>query len=257
METFTKIVRIGTQKEYNNRGLEVDADIFCKIEYRAKKDDAGKFEMRISGVIGPKSNGDALGSCGQIYISSMAEIEKIKPAPHWTKAKIKQFMQIWDEWHLNDMRAATPEMKAAGWVKLASKEIFKYSFSMTRDNRKRLDDIRKRCEYAAIRGEVATLPDEEKRLLQSPAYKDIYAYETPAAPEFMEQAMDIQTNFEKPKIERKTLGWVYPKDHPDGLLGRMLNGKGYGCAWYYEPVPDDVLEWLKALPDTDKTPAWV
>lgn len=256
METFEKIIRIGTQKEYNTRGQEVDADIFCKIEYRAKKE-AGKFELSITGVIGPKSNGDALGGCGQIRMNSMAEIEKIKPAPQWTKAKIKQFMQIWDEWHLNDMNACTPEMKAAGWDKLASKEIFKYSFSMTSDNRKRLEDVRKRCEYAAIKGEVATLTEEEKRLLQSPAYKDVYAYELPAAPEFMEQSMDFYTNYKTPKVEKKTLGWVRVEEHPDGLLGRMLNGKGYGCAWYYEPVPDDVLEWLKALPDTDKTPAWV
>lgn len=31
----------------------------------------------------------------------------------------------------------------------------------------------------------------------------------------------------------------------------------YGSAWLYEEVPADVLDWLRALPDTDRTPAWV
>lgn len=31
----------------------------------------------------------------------------------------------------------------------------------------------------------------------------------------------------------------------------------YGHAWLYREVPEDVINWLQALPDTDKTPAWV
>ncbi len=50
-----------------------------------------------------------------------------------------------------------------------------------------------------------------------------------------------------------------------GKLGQVdfnpvaLNGEEYfyGHAWLKEDVPDDVLEWLFSLPDTDKTPAWV
>lgn len=30
----------------------------------------------------------------------------------------------------------------------------------------------------------------------------------------------------------------------------------YGSAWLSVEVPEDVLVWLQALPDTDKTPAW-
>lgn len=249
---FKKIIRIGTQKEYDSRGKEVEADIFCKIEYRDKGKD-NKFELSISGVIGPKSNGDCLGSCGQIDMSLSAE--DIKPAANWSKTKIKKLLDIWDKWHLNDMNAATPEMKAQGWDKLASKEIFKYSYSMTSDSRKYLDDIKKRCEYAALQGEIATINDTEKRLLQSKTYCDIYAYELPETPEFMEPSKDYNTG--KHKIERKTLGWVNAKEHEDGLLGRELNGLKYGHSWYYEAVPEDVLKWLYDLPDTDKTPVWI
>lgn len=31
----------------------------------------------------------------------------------------------------------------------------------------------------------------------------------------------------------------------------------YGSAWLSEDVPDEVLEFLQALPDTDREPAWV
>jgi hypothetical protein len=254
MTTFKKIVRIGTQKEYNNRGSKVDADIFCKIEYRAKND-PDKFELSISGVIGPKSNGDALGGCGQICISSMDEINKIKPAPLWNKTKIKKFMQIWDDWHLNDMNAATPDMKKAGWVDLASKEIFKYSFHRTDEAQKEYEQLERALIDAGIDQVICPLNDRQIRLLKSKRWLDVFDYIQPENPEFMEMQKDYRTN--QPKIERKTLGWVDTKEHPDGLLGRELNGFKYGSTWYYEPVPEDVLQWLKDLPDTDKTPAWV
>ena len=35
------------------------------------------------------------------------------------------------------------------------------------------------------------------------------------------------------------------------------NGYRYGSAWLKEEVPEDVLAWLRALPDTDVMPAWV
>lgn len=247
MENFKKVVRIGTQEEYALRGDSTrQANIYCKIEYKDGK-------LSISGVIGPKIGGDCLGSCGQID-------ESIKPdhfAPGWNKTKLKKFLEIWGEWHLNDTCAYTPEMKAAGWHELARKEIYKYSFSITSDNRKRLADIKKRCEYAAVNEEIAKLPDEEKRLLVSENYKDVYGYEQPEPPEFMELSTDILSHDKRPKIEKKTLGWVRVTEHPDGLLGREMNGKKYGHSWYFHDVPKEALEFLYSLPETDKKPAWV
>lgn len=31
----------------------------------------------------------------------------------------------------------------------------------------------------------------------------------------------------------------------------------YGSAWFFEAVPNDVIEWLATLPDADKKPAWI
>ena len=55
------------------------------------------------------------------------------------------------------------------------------------------------------------------------------------------------------------LGWVRPDEHPEGLLTKPCEvcGYKYGSAWLNEPVPQDVLDWLFALPPTTKEPAWV
>ncbi len=57
---------------------------------------------------------------------------------------------------------------------------------------------------------------------------------------------------------------VYPDSHYD-LASKALADVGlnpdddykYGSAWLTREVPDDVIAYLAALPDTDKTPAWV
>lgn len=55
------------------------------------------------------------------------------------------------------------------------------------------------------------------------------------------------------------LGWVRPDEHPDGLLTAPCPtcGYKYGTAWVREEVPADVLDFLRGLPDADRTPAWV
>ena len=244
MTNFIKIIRVGTQGEYNRQGNLAQGDVFCKISFEDSK-------LSITGVIAPLSNGDANGSCGQIYDSINIDVFN----EGWNKTKLAKFIAIWKEWHLNDMNAYSLDMKAQGWDKLASNEIFKYSFSMTSDARKWLADIKERCQYAALNNEIATLPDVEKRLLQSETYKDVYGYEQPEAPEFMELSTDYSSK--RPKIERKTLGWVNCNEHKDGLLGKELNGERYGHKWFKHDVPCEVLAFLKGLPDTDKKPAWV
>lgn len=103
---FTKIIRPFTVLTDNNR----EVSVFCKIEFKHGK-------LSIKGVEGPLRNGDCHGSCGQITI----DYTKIKRfAEGWTFRMVERFRDIWDEWHLNDMRPYSPEMKAAGWHKRAS-----------------------------------------------------------------------------------------------------------------------------------------
>ena len=245
IKTIQKTIRIGSQKEWNyNCTKEIQAPVYCRIEYKDAK-------LSITGVVGPRYNGNCAGSCGQIYDS----IDINNYAKSWSKSKVAKFIDIWKEWHLNDICAYTPDMKKAGWDKLASKEIYKYAFTMTSEARRECKELKISILDAATNDNIYKLDDRQKKLLVSEIYKDVYGYKQPEAPEFMELSIHWQTK--KPDIETKTLGWTNVEEHKDGLLGRELNGKKYGHSWFKHEVPQDVLQFLVDLPRTDKNPEWI
>jgi len=103
---FVKTVHVGY--------VEREGEAFAKITYFDGK-------LSIFGVIGTRG-GNATGSSGQ-WIMSFREyddrghltLDKLKPAPGWTKYKVKKFLDIWDKWHLNDSRAGCEHQREWGW----------------------------------------------------------------------------------------------------------------------------------------------
>lgn len=99
-----KVVRVGRLPE---------GDIFCKITFKDGK-------LSISGVVGPRRDGNCNGDCGQIRMSfkeydhrGHRTLEDIALQDNgWTKEMVKKFFDIWDRWHLNDMRAGSPAQEA-------------------------------------------------------------------------------------------------------------------------------------------------
>jgi len=96
MENFTKVIRIGTTVQDRR-----NASLFCKIQYNDGK-------LSISGVEGPLSSGNALGSCGQII---MSDWDIAQFAPGWNAEKVSEFREIWNRYHLNDMKAGSPKQE--------------------------------------------------------------------------------------------------------------------------------------------------
>lgn len=94
---FRKVVRLGTAKTHNSRAYS----IYCEIEF---KDGS----LSITGVEGPLTSGNALGSCGQIDTHLRNEQKLINLAPGWTRAKLQKFFEVWERWHLNDLKAGSP-----------------------------------------------------------------------------------------------------------------------------------------------------
>lgn len=111
---MNKIVRLGTAKTYRGRSYS----IFCKIKYENGK-------LSITGVEGPTVGGNALGACGQIDMRLRSGQQNIKLAPGWTRAKLARFFDIWEQWHLNDMKAGTPIQEAYLKEHKADYEAFK------------------------------------------------------------------------------------------------------------------------------------
>lgn len=89
-----KVINIGTDKDTRSQ-------VFCNIEFNEKK------KLSITGVIGPRSNGDAK-SCGQI--NGSFNINKF--ANGWNDALLTMFLTVWDKYHLNDMQAGTIKQTA-------------------------------------------------------------------------------------------------------------------------------------------------
>lgn len=79
--------------------------IFCQINFNDGK-------LSISGVEGPLRSGNCLGSCGQIDMHLRGKQGEIKLARGWTRELLAKFFEVWERWHLNDMKAGTPAQMA-------------------------------------------------------------------------------------------------------------------------------------------------
>jgi len=98
METFEKVICLGSVKGERN--------VFCSITY----DDKGN--LSITGVVGPRKNGNARGSCGQIRGQEI-DVANIKEG--WSQELISEFYTIWKNWHLNDLQAGCEHQRAERW----------------------------------------------------------------------------------------------------------------------------------------------
>lgn len=79
---------------------------------------------------------------------------------------------------------------------------------------------------------------------------DLYVYVTPLTTKIISEWCNEN---------KYTMDWHCPDEHPDGILGKPcpVCGYQYGHAWQTEEVPQEVIDWLFALPDTPVKPAWV
>lgn len=223
------------------------ARAFAKIKFVDGK-------LSISGVIGPMRNGNCRGSCGQC----VDEIREGSPTEGWTKGMVQAFCDIWDEWHLNDMRPYCPHQKELGWNKLAGKKVRLYNYQLTRDALSKQKAAKNAAIKALERGDTFTSTPEQVKYAKLPfsittsveiSGEDAVNYE-PRKPMFVGDTGATSTQF---------LGWLREDEHPDGILCRAcpVCGYKYGTSWLKEEVPPEVIAWLFDLPDAEVKPAWV
>lgn len=226
---------------------EGTANGFVKIEYVDER-------LSISGVIGPTRNGNCKGSCGQCIDGISAGT----PTEGWTKEMLDKLCEIWKEWHLNYMRPYCEHQKELGWGELARKEVTLYHFRLTREAM----DKQKKAEMEALealRNCENFMPTKEQALFAALPYSitshedlkgDTSKYYEPKKPLY---------SGDKGATEKKTLGWLRPEEHPEGILCKPcpICGYEYGTSWKAEKVPEDVIQWLFSLPDTKDQPTWI
>ena len=98
---FNRIVRpavvVTWHSEANPRAVD---DVFAKIDWDGTR-------LSITGVEGPKRNGDCWGGCGQVVMHADEWIA----GADFTAPQLARFIELWNRWHLNDMCAGSPAQR--------------------------------------------------------------------------------------------------------------------------------------------------
>jgi hypothetical protein len=234
MNTLHKTVYVG--KELIGERRE---KVFCSVKIKEGK-------LSISGVVGPTANGSCKGSCGQI-VETVAELKEF--APGWNKKTKNKFVKVWERWHLNHMNAGCAHQREL-W-NLAEKVTFttyigtiKF-FNLRTQASKGLLTLQEYSDYQKIADEVSavttalTRPKHPRHILVK---KLLGAHLIKAG-----------------KTEEKVVSWVKESEHPKGCLSKPcpICGYKYGSSWLKEDLPQNVIDFLRELPDSTETPAWI
>ena len=228
------------------------AQAYAKIEYEDGK-------LRIRGVVGPKRNGNCKGSAGQC----VDEIRAGRPGVGWNEEMLQKFCEIWERWHLNDMKPYCQHMKELGWdeqakerVKIDTWTLTKEAMQMKRDAENRAIECLRNGEvfrptkdetaYARMKHSLILYNEEDVSYRYGKLYRDAYE-------------LKEKDCLGRPTTEYKIRGWIRYDECNLGFIGRPcpVCGYRYGTSWIKEEVPRDVIDWLFSLPDTKSQPAWV
>jgi len=221
--------------------------VFVTVEYSSD----GK--LSLTGVEGPKPNGDAKGSCGQIIIGfkeydarGYLTLDEITPADGWTPESIRRLFDVWAAWHGNDMQAGCEHQRVID----TTRQVEVVSYKLTHNAMALRTNTRHAAAQAALKGESFNPTATARALAElNNWYSDIHTLPDADSPLF--------DCYEVSKRETKAVGWLTQDEHPDGMLSRPCGvcGYKYGSAWLKMDVPSDVVEWLCGLPTDDPLPS--
>lgn len=203
--------------------------------------------LSITGVEGPDKNGGCLGSSGQIDMGMDADyLQNLHLAPGWTLAAVRKLLSVWREWHMNDMRpGCRHQTRSASWDTTRKLTLHKYTWTP------RYRHMRENAANGILSDAQYHRHSERVKLVATACKSNI-----PHNHHVVHALADKLIRESGTKTE--AAGWVHPEEHPDGLLMKPCPecGYKYGSEWKSEPVPKPVLDWLRALPETDRVYPW-
>lgn len=263
MKDFKRTFMVGKVPGWRrNTGEETLLPLWITVEYANK---GGRGRLSITGVHGPMTNGDCHGSCGQCTdtLRDLAEgpeenINMYYDGTGDKKAFVRWLLEVWDAWHLNDMRAACEHQeKVHKWDPCEALTV--YRWELTSDVLSKQNQIKRLADERLLAGESVQLSEEERELLNRPFW--FYAYDEDARPEgyVLKDTKQSSAGQLHPLEHAKGKGWPTREHcHPKGLLCKPCPtcGHAYGSKWLYTPVPEDVLACLASLPDQYESYPW-
>ena len=141
-----KIIKPVMCEDYNGKWYNA----YVEIEYADGK-------LSLHGVIGPMSNGNCHGSCGQCYDEILTGI----PNQGWTKKDVEKLIDIWKRWHLNDMNPACQHQRELGWLEKAKQEVSLYNYRLTDSSREVVAQAKKMA-WDALQSGTTFTPTKEQ-----------------------------------------------------------------------------------------------
>ena len=192
--------------------------VFCKITYENKVKDEDR--LSISGVVGPRRSGNAWGDCGQIDMNwrgKNATNPQVDFAKGWNQKMFDTFLDMWQRWHLNDMKAGCEHQRAGNWTHCPG------HYSKPGINADRVNQELRESGVGLVRGNG----------------RHYYC-----------------TDDDAPKDGEKCAS------NPSAPVVKLCTpcpvcGYKYASAWLHESVPQEVIDFLFSLPNSDEIPAWV
>lgn len=200
-----------TRKRVVSPGVGPNGRLFVTIEVERKD---AKTRLSITAVEGPRSNGDAIGSCGQC-VEALDRLTSLSPG--WEPETVARLKAEWERWHLNDMRAGCEHQRAAGWKSCPGHYV-------ARDKRVRFVD-------ETDGSGLVRLERTRVEIVNCAGVAETRIEDWLAGSEFYRGAFHCSLD-------------MLSKACPEC-------GYRYGSAWLYEEVPADVLAWLAGLPEGD------
>lgn len=223
------------------------------------KDEDRTFTLKLEAELRQAEKGLELSICGTLWDSRVRndcisagqnrdDLRQLLAEPtadlKLPRATLERLAQIWDAWHLNGMNAGCSHQRALGWgskrLKLSVWRLADASIMARRS-------VLKAAEETLLAGKTAKLDAGELALAKLP-----WKVKLPT-----EAGNPDPTRYALDHEEEPWAGHVKPDEHPEGVLCKPCPtcGYGYGTAWLYEPLPDDVVAFIHALPGDQNPPS--
>lgn len=152
----------------------------------------------------------------------------------------EEIYDLWKHYHLNGMRPYCEHQKRLGWDELSRKKVTLYHWRLDPRVSTRQRKIEETALTALKQGNTVTLNSEQVQIanLKYEIVTDKSELPEPLTRFYVPCKPLYQGDHDHEEI--KTLGWLRPSQHPDGLLGRPcpVCGYKYGTAWLHEEIPE-------------------
>lgn len=203
------------------------------LEIETEENNKGELVLSISGdlydaykhVSGYKSSPSA---CGQVDMDIDYEA---------ASDDLKRILDIWKEYHLNDMHAECIHQEEAGIRELASQPLYKAEYTMTHDTIVKQRGVEDFVKKELTQNGTVTLSQDQRELYTMKYSIKKFFLNADEAKE------NIPEGYKLKEIEATLRGHTSLSESEFGLLGKEcpVCGYKYGHGWTYRPIPEEIL----------------